>query len=377
MMSRLIKIVILAAVLQFVTNVEEPLQAAPSLTSSHYCLMDAENGQLILSLNAGEPRPVASTTKVLTAIVVLDYADLNEMATVSEKADHTPEYTIGLKAGQKLTIGELLKAALVKSANDAAVVLAEHVAGDERFFAHLMNKKAFLLGASQTHFENSSGLPSKEHLSTAYDLALLGRYALTVPQIAELVGARQVEFKHPDYQQPLVLNNTNTLLEVYPGANGIKTGTTNAAGKCLLASAERNGRQLIAVTLHAGNRTSDCARLFEYGFNQTKIVTLLSPEETFKEIPWEEGRLIPIVPQQEVKLWVGEESPNIEKRVDINYHLTPPIRKGDRVGSISVFADGKHVKSVPLVVGEDISGNETSLEGWLKKILARLKESSL
>ena len=125
----------------------------------------------------------------------------------------------------------------------------EYVAGDERLFAHLMNKKAFLLGASQTHFENSSGLPSREHLSTVYDLALLGRYALTIPEIAELVKSRQIKFRHPSYREPLILNNTNTLLESYPGANGIKTGTTNAAGKCLVASAQRDGRQLIAVTL--------------------------------------------------------------------------------------------------------------------------------
>jgi len=353
-----------------------PVQAIPYISSNHYCLLDGEKGQLILSRNANEPRPVASTTKVLTAIVVLDYADVNEIATVSDNAARTPQYAIGLKAGQQLTVEELLKAALVKSANDAAVVLAEHVAGNEGFFAHLMNKKAFLLGASQTHFENSSGLPAQEHVSTAYDLAILGRYALTIPEIAELVGARQVEFKHPDYQQPLVLKNTNTLLEVYPGANGIKTGTTNAAGKCLLASAQRDGRQLIAVTLHSGNRQADCSRLLDYGFNETKPVVVLSPRETFKEIPADKGVLIPIVPERQVELWMGEGTPNIEKIVDINYHINLPVKKGTRVGSISLFADGKLVERVPLVVGEDIYGEGTTLEKWLKNFLARLKESS-
>jgi len=374
---KLIRIIFLALIFQFTLGWSGPVQAAPPyLSSNYYCLMDAEKGQLILSRNADKPRPVASTTKVLTAIVVLDYADTNEVAIVSDNAARTPEYAIGLKAGQQLTIEELLKAALVKSANDAAVVLAEHVSGDERFFAHLMNKKAFLLGASQTHFENSSGLPSREHVSTAYDLAILGRYALTIPKIAELVNARQVEFKHPGYQQPLVLKNTNTLLDVYPGANGIKTGTTNAAGKCLLASAKRNSRQLIAVTLNSGSRPGDCVRLLEYGFNQTKSVVILFQGETFKEIPSDKGILIPIVPEHQVELWLGEGSPNIEKRVDINYQIKLPVRKGVRVGSISILADGKPVDNVPLMVGEDIYGEETAIENWLKNFLARLKESS-
>ncbi|HAA08477.1 MAG: D-alanyl-D-alanine carboxypeptidase [Syntrophomonadaceae bacterium] len=375
MILKLLKTLMIIVFLQLGVGLCSPVIAAPYMSSSYYGLMDGENGQLILSRNANEPRPVASTTKILTAIVVLDYADLSEVATVSEKAAHTPQYAIGLKAGQKLEIRELLKASLVKSANDAAVVLAEHVAGDERFFAHLMNKKAFLLGASQTHFENSSGLPSRDHLSTVYDLALLGRYALTIPEIAELVKSRQIEFRHPSYREPLILNNTNTLLESYPGANGIKTGTTNAAGKCLVASAQRNGRQLIAVTLHAANRQADCARLLDYGFHETRQITILAKEETFKEIPSHGGQLIPIVPERDVVLWIGEGTPNIEKRVYMDYQIKIPVKKGTRVGSVSIFADNKHVESVPLLVGADINSHENKIENWLRNFLSRLKES--
>ena len=375
-MLKLLKIFFLAILFQLGMGADEPIQAAlPYISSSHYCLMDSETGQLIVSRNANEARPVASTTKILTAIVVLDYADVNEVAVVSEHADHTPEYTIGLKARQNLEVGELLKAALVRSANDAAVVLAEHVAGDEQLFAHLMNKKAFLMGARQTHFENSSGLPSQEHLSNVYDLALMGRYALSIPEIAALVEAPQVEFKHPGYLQPMVLRNTNSLLKSYPGANGIKTGTTDAAGKCLVASARRDGRQLIAVTLHAGNRNTDCARLLDYGFNQTRRVTILSEQEAFKEIPAKNSQLIPIIAAHDVDLWVGDETPNIEKRVDLNYHIDGSVNKGARVGIISIFADGQHVESVPLLVGENIGSDENSLEHWLKSFLNRLKES--
>ena len=153
-------------------------QARPYHSSSNVCLLDADSGQIIYSQKAGEIRPVASTTKIMTAILSVEYAELDDRVEVSSRADHTPEYTIGLKEGQKLPVSELLKAALVKSSNDAAVALAEHVAGNERLFSHLMSKKAFIIGAVNTHFINASGLPADEHWSTAYDLAVMGRYLL-------------------------------------------------------------------------------------------------------------------------------------------------------------------------------------------------------
>lgn len=369
--------IIVMAVIALLLGTSDPVQAAPYMSSGYYCLMDAGNGQLILSKNADQPRPVASTTKMLTAIVALEYASLDEVAVVSQHADHTLEYTIGLKEGQQITVNELLKAALVRSANDAAVVLAEHAAGDERFFAYLMNKKAFLLGASQTHFENASGLPAQEHLSTAYDLALIGRYALSNPDIARLVAARQVQFRHPGYQQPWTLSNTNTLLDYYPGANGVKTGTTNAAGKCLVASARQKGRQLIAVSLHSGDRAADCARLLDYGFKQTRPVLLISQHDSFKEIPVTRGnRLIPVNTDRDIKLWMGEDSPNIEKKVQLDYQIVPPVQKGTRVGELSIYADGKPVETAALLVGQDIDTGESRAESWLKNFLQKLKESA-
>lgn len=377
-MLKAIKYIITILPLFIILTAAGQAQAAPYVSASHYCLLDTSNGQLILSHKADVPRPVASTTKVLTAIVAVEYANLHEIAVVSEKADHTAEYTIGLKAGQELTVEELLKAALVKSANDAAVVLAEHVAGDERFFAHLMNKKAFLLGASQTHFENASGLPSQQHVSTAYDLAIIGRYALNQDEVSRLVAARQVEFKHPGYQKPLTLSNTNTLLESFSGANGIKTGTTNAAGKCLVGSARRQGRQLIAVALNSRNRSGDCARLLDYGFNQTESVLIVNQEEVFKEIPVARGNvdMVPIQAASDVKLWLGEGTPDIEKRVNMNYEITIPVQKGTRIGTLSIFADKKLVQTVPLVVGQDIGFGEPVIEKWFRNFLNRLKESA-
>ena len=229
-------------------NLSPALAAAPATTSKYVCLIDSASGQVVYGKNIDEKRQVASATKMMTAILAVEYAVLDEIATVSPNADQTPEYTIGLPAGSQLTIEELLKAALIKSANDAAVVLAEHVAGDEMLFAHLMSLKAFAIGAVNTRYENASGLPGHKQYSTAYDQAVIGRYLMS-KAVLKTWWAAKCRPLHPHYREALQLYNTNGLLFSYPGADGIKTGTTNAAGKCLVASATREGRQLIAVAL--------------------------------------------------------------------------------------------------------------------------------
>jgi len=184
-----------------------PASALPNINSSYYCLVDGKSGQVIISQNADVMRPVASTTKMMTAILVVEYTNPDEIAVVSQHADRTPEYSIGLRTGQQILVSELLKVALIRSANDASVVLAEHIAGDEQFFAHLMSKKAFAIGAVNTHFRNASGLPAADHYSTAYDLAQIGRYLLNNDYLRSIVATRQTTFKHPGYQQPMIIQN--------------------------------------------------------------------------------------------------------------------------------------------------------------------------
>jgi len=318
--------------------------------------MDRQTGQVIAAQNAHVPRQAASLAKIMTAILVNDYVDLNETAQVSDKADHTPEYTIGLKAGQKLTVYELLKACLIKSANDAAVVLAEHVTGDEEFFAYLMSKKAFLIGAVNTCYTNASGLPDKGYYTSAYDLAVISRYALTREVIAELVGTRQTTFKHPGYLQGLTITNTNGLLGSYGGADGIKTGTANASGKCLAASATRGDNAYIAVVLNSGNRVGDSIRLLDYAFNQTRKEKILDKNEPFKylKINGAEKSELPIYAERDFYVKIGEEKINIEKKVDLNYNPLLPIKKGQVMGRISFYIEGNYLASVALLSGEEI-----------------------
>ncbi|NLO21492.1 MAG: D-alanyl-D-alanine carboxypeptidase [Syntrophomonadaceae bacterium] len=343
-------------------------QARPYHSSSNVCLLDADSGQIIYSQKAGEIRPVASTTKIMTAILSVEYAELDDRVEVSSRADHTPEYTIGLKEGQKLPVSELLKAALVKSSNDAAVALAEHVAGNERLFSHLMSKKAFIIGAVNTHFINASGLPADEHWSTAYDLAVMGRYLLQKKYIKDLVASRQVEFKHPAYQQEITLTNTNSLLQSYNGANGIKTGTTNAAGKCLVASAKRDSRQLIAVALNSHDRNGDCSRLLNYGYGEVSLERIIDKNIPFKELKISQGLsdYVEIYPEKDLLIWSGREERlvQVEKIVEMDYSISAPVKANQVLGVLHVYVDDELFASIKLISRKDIEKSQR----WLIKL---------
>jgi len=348
---------LLALVVLAVLAWTAPAHAVPYICCRYYCLIDAGTGQVILSRSADESRQVASTTKMMTAILAEEYADPSEIAVVSDNAARTPKYVIGLHRGQEISVEELLKAALIRSANDAAVVLGEHVTGDIDLFAHLMSVKAVVIGAHHTHFANPSGLPDTYNYSSAYDLTRIGRFLLNKPTLAALVSTRQTGFQHPGYRTEMMITNTNSLLESYPGANGIKTGTTNDAGKCLVASASRNGRHLIAVALNSGDRAGDCARLLDYGFNDCHLVQVVERRTVFKELKVTGGDLpfATIISAQNIDLWQGENSKlNIEKVVRMNYQLAAPLSKGQPVGELRILADGNLVRVCPLVIRDDI-----------------------
>jgi D-alanyl-D-alanine carboxypeptidase (penicillin-binding protein 5/6) len=346
---------LLSLILGLCLGVPTSVEAAPRINSQYYCVIDRDTGQPILGKNANTRRPMASTTKMMTAILALEYANLDDTAIVTKHADITPEYTIGLRAGQQLSVRELLKVALIRSANDAAVVLAEYIAGDEEFFAYLMSKKAFAIGAMQSNFKNASGLPDAEHYSTAYDLAIIGRYALSIPYLAKTVATAETEFNHPGYQTDLTIRNTNSLLRSYPGADGIKTGTTNAAGKCLVASASRENRGLIVVVLKSGDRQGDCVKLLDYGFKNTKSQKIIDREMAFESLKIINGEkdMAEIIPAQDLSMWL-ENTSNVEKKLRLNYNLVAPVKKGQVLGEIDIYVDGGYFSSVALVAQEDI-----------------------
>ncbi|QGG48229.1 D-alanyl-D-alanine carboxypeptidase family protein [Heliorestis convoluta] len=240
-------------------------EALPSVTADAVILIDADTGEILYERASMEPRPPASTTKIVTAILGYEMGDPEEETIVSQRAGTTGEASIHLFPGEKVTLGDLLTGALIRSGNDACVAIAEHLAGSEEFFTLWMTTKARLLGARSSQFYNPHGLPHKKHHSSAYDLAVIAYYAIQNPSFAATVKQK---YGHLDHREgwPREIRSTNRLLWNYPYADGIKTGTTRAAGACLVASATKEDRHLIAVVLHSDDRVGDTMRLFEYGF---------------------------------------------------------------------------------------------------------------
>ncbi len=358
-------------IIAFCAGGQRPAQAASlNISAPYYCLLDAGSGQVLAMRNGDSQRAVASTTKIMTGILAIEYCDSAEVALVSSHADNTAEYTIGLSRDQRIAVGELLKAALIKSANDAAVVLAEHVAGDEKLFGHLMTKKAFVLGAFNTHFINASGLPAAGSCSTAYELAIISRYAIANPSFLAIVSQQNAQFHHPAYRSPLSISNTNDLLGFYPGANGIKTGTTDAAGKCLVGSALRSGRELIAVVLHSGDRSGDCRKLLDYGFENMHPVKLIDRQSPFKEIHINgEPQWLTVFPAEDLLAWQGQLKNDTTKKVQMNYYWNPPVSQGVKVGFVEVYSNGKLLKRIDLIGGNEIKREPSRFNRMLREIL--------
>lgn len=254
----------------------------PQINASSALLIDEESGRIILEKDSRKRRPIASLTKLMSAVIILENGNLEDMVRVSKRAAATRGSSMGLRSGQRISLKDLLLGMLVKSANDAAVAAAEHLSGDEDGFVREMNRKALSLGLQDTHFSNCHGFDHPIHYSTAYDMAILSQYAMSLPFIADCVKNEKVAVWLEGFHRPSVWRNSNRLLSFYLGADGIKTGYTQEAGKCLVGSASRGGRRLIAVLLNDNERWHDACELFEYGFSflwKERIQNLRPPEE--------------------------------------------------------------------------------------------------
>lgn len=243
--------------------------------------IEAQTGISLYEKNADEQLPMASTTKIMTALVALENADINQTFTVSETACKVEGTQIGLLAGDQISLNDLLHMLMMKSANDAAQTIAENISGSLEAFAELMNERAKQMGLTHTHFENPHGLPSDNHYTTARELALIAAEALKNDTFAQIVSTKK---KKLDYHG-LVIENSNRLLSSYEYTTGVKTGFTKAAGRCLVTSAKKDGVTLINVTLDDGNDWQDHTEMFEEGFRRVSSYTLYEAGQYSVTVP--------------------------------------------------------------------------------------------
>lgn len=269
MKNRMAKTIFLCVLLFFLFPSALVAQPVPEITAEAAVILDFDTGTVLYGKQEQERRPPASLTKVMTGYLAAKQKELfSQYVTVSEQAAETGESSLNLKPEDVLTFEHLLYGALLKSANDACVAIAEYMAGAEDVFVENMNLQACLLGCANTHFENTNGLPDENHYASAYDLAIMTRAAMQVPEFAQIVQTQEHMVQWQDGRK-LLVHNTNRLLREYPGAIGVKTGTTNEAGQCLIAVAEKEGKRVIVVVLKSRNRFYDATLLLDYALEES------------------------------------------------------------------------------------------------------------
>ena len=351
---------------------EELPLAAPSAV-----LMEASTGRVLYEKNPHEVRPCASITKVMTLCLTFEALDagrlsLDQTLTASAHAASMGGSDIWLKEGEQMTVDDLLKATVIMSANDAAVVLAEAVAGTEETFVARMNEKAAALGMKDTTFKNCNGLDEDGHVTSAYDVALMSRELLTHPKIFDYTLTWMDSVRGGATQ----LVNTNKLIRTYPGITGLKTGTTGKAGSCVTATAARDGMSLIAVVLGADttqHRFQDAAALLDYGFAGWSVTTPEAPE--LPPLPVERGlqATVPLEVGQLPALLTGaSDKESIQVEPELPESLTAPVRRGDVVGRLRFTLAGETLATLEVTAGADVEAVtfSTALQALLAGIFA-------
>ncbi|WP_378955702.1 D-alanyl-D-alanine carboxypeptidase family protein [Pelosinus sp. sgz500959] len=334
--------------------------APPKIHAESAILLDGKTGQVLFEKNSRIRSAPASTTKVLTAIIAIESGHLDDEVKISLRAASTAGSSMHLSPGQRISLRELVTGLLLRSGNDAAVAIAEHLAGSVENFVILMNHKAELLNALGSHFANPHGLSAPEHYSTAFDLAWMARYALTNPTFATIVNTRETSIDWLDRrgkEHDQNLRNTNKLLWLLEEVDGVKTGTTNQAGPCLISSATRGNQQLIAVVLHDHSRWNDSMQLLKYGFDTFELYEYANKDDILCAIPVEKG-LTPmvdaVVASQASLVVKATDYEHITVALDLPETIKAPVYQGQKIGEIIFFVDQHVVQTVDVTAGQTI-----------------------
>lgn len=341
----------------------------PKINSRYAVVIDKNNKTVIYGKNENTKTKMASTTKIMTCLVVLENANLRDVVETSAKAAGTGGSKLKFKKGDKISVNDLLYGLMLRSGNDAAVALAEHVGGSIEGFATLMNKKAVELGLKNTHFETPHGLDSDNHYTTPYELALLTTYALENNIFKTIVGTKSCSININGI--PRTIFNTNELLGNLNGVYGVKTGFTNGAGRCLVTAIKRENLDAICVVLGADtkkDRTADSVKLIEYTFKNYESINISSKinEEFEKWKSINEKRIIikkGIKPSTKIKLDeyniktypIKKNSENdIKIEINGNLNINAPVRKNTKIGELKVFYDDKCISEIDILTNENI-----------------------
>lgn len=340
--------------------------APPSLSAEGAALIDVASGRILYSKNGSKKMRIASLTKTMTAIVAIENGKLDDVVTVPPEAVGVEGSSIYLKRSEKLTLEELLYGLMLRSGNDAAVAIAIHIGGSVQGFTYLMNEKAALIGMEHTNFTNPHGLDdSNQHYSTPEDMAKLSAYALRNPVFRQIVSTKVKDISWEGEEWDRRLINKNKMLHLYDGADGVKTGYTKLAKRCLAASATRDGRQLATITLNASDDWNDSAKLLDYGFAQFPVKQLVGAGQDIRPgmpLPMATGAHLVTQNAFSYPLQTAEEAA-IKQRVVMGQSTITADMDGQLVGFLQVYLQEKMIGQVPLLVRVDSPTSSQPLTG--------------
>lgn len=331
-------------------------QADFKLAAKGAVLLDAKSNHVLYSKNGNEELPMASTTKIMTCIVALEYGNLDDVVTFSKRAASMPDVQLNAKTGAKFKLGDLLYSLMLESHNDTAVAIAEHVGGSVEGFAKMMNKKVKELGLSHTNFVTPNGLDAVEHYTTAKELAIIASYAIKNEKFVEITNTPNWSFKEESSKSTYNVQNKNRFLSLMPGAMGVKTGFTNNAGYCFVGALKRDDKTLISVVLGSGwpphktYKWRDTQYLMNYGLDHFGYRNVSENLQPLYDVRVINGK------QDAIKLEMDDSTKDVLLRnsdeVDIMYNipdqLEAPVKKGDQIGTVTYYINGEKYKDVPV-----------------------------
>lgn len=338
------------------TRPVDPYDVLPNVTAASAIVIEASTGHVIYARNPDAPMFPASTTKMMTLIMALERGGLDEIVEVSANASAAEGSTLWLDPGEHIPLNDLLYGMIMVSANDASVAIAEHIGGSVANFAAAMTARAHELGAVNSNFTNPHGLPDDNHYTTARDLALLASHGLKLIGFEQIVTQQEAAFGWIHDDENKLLRSENQLLWMYNGCNGIKTGYTERAGRCVICSARRNGIQLISVVLDGLYMWNDSIIMLDYGFENISSETLVKPDEIVTTLPIISGRRksMPVKTAGEIVVPIFKNDDAYQINYDIPEFLTAPITNGESIGKVRVMIDGKEIASTDVVTTADV-----------------------
>lgn len=332
--------------------------------SAAACVIEMQTGEIVYEKNSVERLPMASTTKVMTCITALENCDMWETATVSANAANTEGSAAYIEEGNEISVVDLLYGLMLNSGNDAAVAIAEHVSGSVEGFVELMNAKAQEIGVGNTHFTNPNGLPDDDHYTTAYDLAMITRYAMQNQTFREIVSTVDFGALIVNTGDVLPFHNHNKLLGDYDGCIGVKTGYTDKAGRCFVSAAERDGLSFVAVTLNDNDDWQDHKDMLDDAFSRYSMrqVAYAGASAPYSKYNLIYGGDVFVPARNDMKT-------KIDIKMNVPRRLTLPVAEGEKVGTADFVRDGQVIGTVDVCSAEDLY-EEPSLG---EKLLTRLK----